>query len=399
MCGINGFNWDNKKKINLMNESIKHRGPDNQQTEIFPWASFGHLRLSIIDCSENGNQPLYDTTKNFCIVFNGEIYNYLELKEKYLKDISLHTKTDTEIILEMYKKYGETCVNYFNGMWSFAIINLKDETIFCSRDRLGIKPFHYYWNGDKFIFSSEIKAILEHDIKTEIRKEAITSYLKYRYVINDETFFKNIKKLVPGSNLTYNHKEKNITIKSYWDLKQTESLDDYKTEKKEIETIFNSAVKYRLISDVETSCITSGGLDSSYISAIAAIEKKNIRTYTVRFEEEGYDESSFAKILSQKYNTNHTVITINDKQYWDAMKTFQQFKDEPIGVPNEVALYLLFKEIKKNVKVTLAGEGADEIFGGYGRIFRSPFLFEKKFIENKELTFLDYFMEIGRAHV
>ena len=345
MCGINGFNWKDDSLIKEMNEKIKHRGPDFQNSYIDQNISLGHNRLAIIDLSENGNQPMFNKKKNLCIVFNGEIYNFQELKKRFCKDYEFNSKTDTEVILAMYERFGEKCVKYFNGMWAFCIYDLEKKEFFCSRDRLGIKPFYYYFDKSKFIFSSEIKSILCHDIEIKINPPAVSSFLRYRYVLEDETFFKGIKKLMPGYNLKCKSNE--IKIYQFWDLKQEESFESFDSSKNKIEGVLNKSIDYRTISDVPIGSILSGGLDSSYISAIIAKKnKEKINTYTVKFEEEGFDETNYAKLVAEKYNTNHQELLIKKEEYINAMKEYLKFKDEPIGVPNEVALYLLFKEIK-----------------------------------------------------
>lgn len=395
MCGINGFNWRDKNLIESMNNKIIHRGPDDQGISLFETLSLGHDRLSIIDLSEKGHQPMHNDNKTLFIVFNGEIYNYKELKDEYCQGFNFNSKTDTEVILAMYQKFGVKCVDYFNGMWAFCIFDLNKDILFCSRDRLGIKPFYYYYKNNKFIFSSEIKAILEHDIKFELNPKAISSFLRYRYVIEEETFFKEINKLKPGYNLIYNLKTKEIEIIRYWDLNQLELINSFNSQKDIVEQELIKSVEYRMVADVEVGSILSGGLDSSLTSAIMANLNKNpINTYTVKFLEEGFDETPYAKLVAEKYHTNHNELLIEHDDYIKWMNEYLKYKDEPIGVPNEVALYLLYKKIKETATVVLAGEGADEIFGGYGRIFRSPFDYFKMTIHNNNINFLDFFLSI-----
>ncbi len=395
MCGINGFNWKDKILIDKMNNRIIHRGPDYQGIQIFDALSLGHDRLSILDLSEKGHQPMHNEENDLYIVFNGEIYNYKELKESYCQDYKFSSKTDTEVILAMYQKFGEKCVEYFNGMWAFCIYDLKKKILFCSRDRLGIKPFYYYHNKKKFIFSSEVKAILAHDLQLEINPKAISAFLRYRYVIEDETFFKEIFKLKPGYNLVFKLETNKIHINKYWDLIQKEAIDSFNSQIKVIEQELRKSVDYRMVADVEVGAILSGGLDSSLTSAIMAeLNKIPINTYTVKFQEEGFDETPYARLVAEHYQTNHNELLIEHDDYIKWMNKYLKYKDEPIGVPNEVALYLLYKQIKETATVVLAGEGADEIFGGYGRIFRSPFDYLKKTIENRDINFLDFFMGI-----
>ncbi|MFH1972226.1 MAG: asparagine synthase (glutamine-hydrolyzing) [archaeon] len=389
MCGINGFNWSDKELINSMNQKILHRGPDFNDSMIFENLSLGHTRLSIIDLSEKGNQPMFNN--NFYIVFNGEIYNFKELKEKYCQDYNFKSNTDTEVILAMYEKFGQDCVQHFNGMWAFCIYDKNKNILFCSRDRLGIKPFYYQKQGEKFIFSSEIKAILTHKLPTRINPSAISSFLRYRYVLEEDTFFTGIKKLKPGYSLTYDLTNNSLEINQYWDVHHKETLLSFNSQINEIEKGLIKSTEYRMLADVEVGSILSGGLDSSLLSAIMAKQSnKKINTYTVKFSEEGYDETPFAKKVADQYETLHNELEIKNEDYLSSMHEYLKYKDEPIGVPNEVALFLLFRQIKKTATVVLAGEGADEIFAGYGRIFRSPFDYMKE--HNDDSNFLDFFM-------
>ena len=395
MCGINGFNWKDKAKIIQMNKRIIHRGPDHQGIALFNEMSLGHDRLSIIDLSERGHQPMHNQEKSLFIVFNGEIYNYKELKEDFCQDYNFHSTSDTEVILAMYQKFKEKCVDYFNGMWAFCIYDLERNILFCSRDRLGIKPFYYYYARDKFIFSSEIKAILIHDIKIKINPKAISSFLKYRYILEDKTFFEEIYNVKPGYNLIYDLETNKCQQIQYWDLDQNEIIDTFNNQKEIIEQQLIKSVKYRMVADVEVGAILSGGLDSSITSAIMAkLNNHKINTYTVKFNEDGFDETPYARLVAEQYQTNHNELLIEEKDYVSKMNEYLKYKDEPIGVPNEVALFLLYRKIKKTATVVLAGEGADEIFAGYGRIFRSPFDFFKESLNNNDISFLDFFLNI-----
>lgn len=411
MCGINGFTGNDEKQISDMNSKISYRGPDDKGIYTTKNISLGHVRLSILDLTDAGHQPMFYTrdlgassekfrsehiTKSsISIVFNGEIYNYEEIKKELIQNnYNFSTKTDTEVILASYLKWGQDCVNKFNGMWSFCIYDKNKNILFCSRDRLGIKPFHYYTNKDKFIFSSEAKAILVHNITTKIDPHAISSFLRYRYVLEENTFFKDIKKLKPGYNLSYDLKNHSLKIEQYWDVEQKDNLDNFQNSKDSVEDKLNKSVLYRMRSDVPIGSILSGGLDSSLISAMMTLNMQDkLNTYTVKFKEKGFDETGYAKLVADTLKTNHAELEIGNETYVRSMDDYLKYKDEPIGVPNEVALYILFKKIKKTATVVLAGEGADEIFMGYGRIFRSPFDFEKLLIDDKNINFIDFFMK------
>jgi len=386
MCGINGFTFENPDLIKKMNLLLVHRGPDSNGIYIDK-ISLGHQRLKIIDLSEKASQPMSDEGNKIFIVFNGEIYNFKELKNQ-LSDYNFKSNSDTEVILALYKKYGYDFVNHLNGMWAIAIYDKEKNKLFLSRDRLGKKPLHYTLHNNNLIFSSEIKPLFVHDIEKELNKKAVSSYLSYRYVLGEETMFQNIFKLLPAHNLLFDL-EKNKIEKTweYWDLDHNEYSINEENSKKIVDQLLTSSISIRQVSDVPIGSINSGGLDSSLISAImATLHSSPINTFTVKFPEEGFDETPFARLLADHCNTNHKEITINILNFLDIMKEYNKKKDEPIGVPNEIALYLLFKEIKKSVTVILSGEGADEIFAGYSRIFRSPYDYERlKQIEDNNL--------------
>ena len=404
MCGINGFNFESKKAIELMNNSIKHRGPDASGIFIDE-ISLGHRRLSIIDLSKNANQPMSNEAGDIIIVFNGEIYNFKEIKKELEEQHKFKSNSDTEVIIHAYEEWGEECVKKFNGMWAFCIYDKRKSILFLSRDRLGKKPLYYYLNKNKFIFSSEIKAILKHDNIKKLNKPAVSSFLSYRYVLGEETFFKDIFKLLPAYNLVFNLLCNKIEkVYEYWDLKSNKLHIDDKEAKKELDILLNKSIAYRKISDVPLGVILSGGLDSSIITAMLALQEKNsINTFTVKFKEVGFDETEFAKLVSKKYNSNYHEIILDASNFLEVMKEYIRYKDEPIGVPNEVALYLLSKKIKESVTVVLSGEGADELFEGYGRIFSSARdyeimrkLQEENNIKRFKLKFSSLYKKYGR---
>ena len=238
MCGINGFNFESKKAIELMNNSIKHRGPDASGIFIDE-ISLGHRRLSIIDLSKNANQPMSNEAGDIIIVFNGEIYNFKEIKKELEEQHKFKSNSDTEVIIHAYEEWGEECVKKFNGMWDLCIYDKRKSILFLSRDRLGKKPLYYYLNKNKFIFSSEIKAILKHDNIKKLNKPAVSSFLSYRYVLGEETFFKDIFKLLPAYNLVFNLLCNKIEkVYEYWDLKSNKLHIDDKEAKKKMGNFF-----------------------------------------------------------------------------------------------------------------------------------------------------------------
>jgi len=385
MCGIAGiFDLRKNKKISKqtllsMCNSMVHRGPDDSGIVILNNLGLGHRRLSIIDLSKKGRQPMSDDKKEIWIVFNGEIYNFREIKDELIKkNYNFKSKSDTEVIIYAYKEWGIDCIKKFNGMFSFALFDVKKNELFLVRDRLGIKPLYYTKINNSFIFSSEIKAILKYvGFKKEVNIRAVSSYLSYRYVIGNETLFKNIFKLLPGHYMSI--KKGKIAIKKYWDINLSEnrSLKE-KDCKREVKRLLNKAVELRMISDVPVGAYLSGGIDSSVIVALMTkLSDKKVKTFTIGFKEQGYNEFYYSKQVAEMYKTSHKEILLSEEDYLKTMKKLIKYKDSPLSVPNEVPIYLMSKELKKDITVVLSGEGADEIFGGYGRLFRSPFDYKK----------------------
>ena len=385
MCSILGYlsfrdkvinEKEFKKSLNLM----EHRGPDNEGVYKGNNFLFGHRRLSIIDLSNHASQPMVSEDGNYILTFNGEIYNYIELKEELLKlGFVFFTNSDSEVLLKSYIAWGERCIDKFIGMFAFAIYDKNKNEFFIVRDRLGIKPLYYYKDSEKFIFSSEIKSILPF-VKSKLNIGAISSYMSYRYPILNDTFFEDIFSLEPGNFIKI--KNNKIEIKKYWDFNDKYKFqeEDFGEEyyKNRIYELLTSSVKLRMRSDVEFGAFLSGGVDSSAITALMAMNsKKRIKTFTIGFEEEGFNEFEYASMVAKQYNTEHYEIILSGENYIENMEKLIDFKDAPLSVPNEVPLYLMSKELKKYITVVLSGEGADEIFGGYGRIFRSPYDYER----------------------
>jgi asparagine synthase (glutamine-hydrolysing) len=387
MCGILGQvnfktvskNQDKfQKSLNLQ----EHRGPDDSDIYVDDKIIFGHRRLSIIDLDSHAKQPMVSSCENFVLVFNGEIYNYLEIKKNLLKkNYTFNTSSDTEVLLNSFIEYGIDCIKQFIGMFAFSIYDKKKNETFIVRDRLGIKPLYYFSNDEKFIFSSEIKSILElENIERKLNINAVSSYLSFRYPILNDTFFENIYSLAPAHYIKLSNE--NTEIIEYWNV--TDKFKEQKNDKGEayyldtLKELLESSVKYRMIADVPFGAFLSGGVDSSVITALMAQNSTEpIKTFTIGFEEEGFNEFSYAKVIADKFQTKHTEIILSGKDYLHTMEELIEYKDAPLSVPNEVPLYLMSKELKKYITVVLSGEGADEIFAGYGRIFRSPYDLER----------------------
>ena len=364
MCGIAGFVSDklNKKEKNdilkKMCDRIKHRGPDGLGYYVDELVALGHRRLSIIDISM-GSQPMISNDKNVIIVFNGEIYNYQELK-KELTDYDFKTNSDTEVLLAGYLKWGIDLPSHLRGMFAFAIWDKKCERLFCARDYFGIKPFYYYHHNDTFMFASEIKSFLDHpQFKKEFNEKLIPSYLSFSFTPTNETFFKNVHRLDAGNILIW--EKKKLSIKPYYNLEFNIVKNDYEKTVLEIQKTMQESVKYHMISDVEVGSFLSSGIDSSYIVSLA----KPNKTYTVGYDIKKYDEISYAKDLAKRLNIKNISKKISKEEYMSVVKKILYHMDEPASDPAIMALYFVANLASRDVKVVLSGEGADEFFGGY----------------------------------
>lgn len=382
MCGILATIGDIKQNISQadFHAALKlqsHRGPNDIGFDEFHGNRLGHTRLSILDLSSLGHQPMYSECKNVALIFNGEIYNFKEIRaELQTAGISFNTQSDTEVLLKSYLHFGIECIQQFIGMFAFIIVDKRVgfDCTYVVRDRLGIKPLFYFPTGNGYIFSSEVKSILPlAKQKFNLNKKTVSSYFSYRYSILDETFFEGINNLKPGSYLriTPSGNEQH----QYWQLSNFVDQSEDKGEAyylKRLDELLHSAIKYRMISDVPFGAYLSGGVDSSLVTAIMSkYSEQPIKTYTIGFSEQGYNEFEYADLVANQYHTDHKAINIGVSDYFATLNTLIAYKDAPLSVPNEVPLYLMSKELKKEITVVLSGEGADEIFGGYGRIFRS----------------------------
>ncbi|MGQ4892907.1 MAG: asparagine synthase (glutamine-hydrolyzing) [Candidatus Njordarchaeia archaeon] len=404
MCGICGFTFSDKGKLLEMLDSLKHRGPDDMGY-LVNRISMGNTRLSIIDLRKIASQPLFNEDGSIAIVFNGEIYNFIELKEELSKrGHKFKTRSDTEVIVHAYEEWGFDCVKKFNGMWAFAIFDSRKDILFLSRDCLGIKPLYYYFDAKRKVlyFASEIKAILRAaDIEPKVNFDGIIQYLVFRDTIDENTVYEGIKKLMPGHNLVFHIGKGHIEIEQYWDVpyRPIEEIDESKALSL-LEKKLKKSIEFRVRSDVPVGAILSGGLDSSVVTALMRIiynEKRppsldEFYTFTVRFKSEMFDEGHFAKMVAKKYDTKHIEVFFDDVSFLETLEEYAGRKDAPIGVPNEIALYRLAQKIRSmGVKVVLSGEGSDEIFYGYSRIFRSPYDFERLKILNYTNDGEDYY--------
>lgn len=374
MCGLGGLIYFNKEQkvdrniLRNMADSISHRGPDDEGYYVNQNVGLAFRRLSIIDLS-SGHQPLSNANESIFIVFNGEIYNFLEnrniLKQK---GYSFKTATDTEVILHLYEEYGSDCLKYLRGMFAFAIWDNNKQQLFCARDRFGIKPFYYYTDSLKFVFGSEIKAILKSgDVDKTLSGEALDSYFAFGYMIDDLSIYKKIKKLKPAHYLLISLKEKpKIEIKKYWEI----NFDpDYsKTEKnwkEEIEECFSETIKLHMISDVPLGAFLSGGIDSSSVVAMMAKNSNfPIQTFSIGFKEQQYNELEYAREIATKYGCIHHEQIIEPESIELLPKLVSAY-DEPFADSSAIPTYYVSKFARKHVTVAISGDGGDELFAGY----------------------------------
>ena len=367
MCGICGFTGevlDRDKTIRNMTEVITHRGPDSDGFFSDKYISMGFRRLSIIDL-EAGHQPIYNEDKTLVLTFNGEIYNYKELRQELeAAGHTFSTKADSEVLVHGYEEWEEDLLPRLRGMFGFAIYNTKDQSIFIARDFFGIKPMHYAVVGENndFIYASEIKSILQHPkYEKKFNYKALDTYLSFQYAVPPETFFEGIYCLLPGHYMTFKNGE--VETVRYFEarFKPDENMTEEQAVDK-IEKVFEDSVNAHKIADVEVGCFLSSGVDSSYVSTYFADQK----TFTVGFDfGEKYNEISWAKNLSKQIGVEHHTHLISSEEFWDAVPTVQYHMDQPLADPSCIALYFVSRLASDYVKVVLSGEGADELFGGY----------------------------------
>ena len=365
MCGIAGFMGQVENRADVirnMTEVITHRGPDSDGFFTDDNISMGFRRLSIIDLGA-GHQPIYNEDKSLVLTFNGEIYNYKDLrKELIAKGHRFYTDTDSEVLVHGFEEWKEDMLPKLRGMFGFAIYNTKDNSLFIARDFFGIKPMHYTQIGNDFVYASEIKSILEYPkFEKKFNRKALDSYLSFQYAVPPETFFEGVYCLMPGHYLWY--KDGEVETTRYFEARF--NPDEEMTEEEavdRIEKVFENSVNAHKIADVEVGCFLSSGVDSSYVSTYFADQK----TFTVGFDfGEKYNEISWAKNLSEKIGVEHHTHLISSEEFWDAVPTVQYHMDQPLADPSCIALYFVSRLASHYVKVVLSGEGADELFGGY----------------------------------
>jgi len=387
MCGIAGIVGLNdiqnaREKIRLMSDSLQHRGPDATGIFVDDKIALGHLRLSIIDLSDSANQPFFDLTNRYAIIFNGEIYNFREVK-KSLTGYQFRTNSDTEVILAAYEKYGAECLSLLNGMFALAIWDKVRRELFVARDRLGVKPFYYSLSDDGlFIFASEIRALLNSQlIPRKLNKYGVYDYLMYQSVYAPETIVENIYQLPAGEFGFFS--DGKFTKKTYWQIEKSpleRISDDEITIKKNVRELLLKSVEQRMISDVRLGAFLSGGIDSSAVVALMSeVSTQPVDTFSVAFGEKEFDESVYSNLIAKKYNTNHTSVFLTAGDFLDELPQAIKATDSPSG--DGVNTYVVSKATKKTgIKVALSGLGGDELFAGYPN-FLSWYKTKKSFLQ------------------
>ena len=387
MCGIIGFNSQNNLILNEMLESIRHRGPDDSGVFESNEFSLGHVRLSILDLSSYGHQPM--TFENLVMVYNGEVYNFKEIRSELESfGYTFKSQTDSEVILKAYHKWGIKAVDKFIGMFAIAIYDKQKKEIVLIRDRVGVKPLYYFFDGKDFIFASELKPIMKYKKDLKINKDALYEFFQFGYISSNLSIFENCYKVPPGHFLKLKIENLELKIKEYWSIlpffqkpkfqKSEEELVD------ELEELLIDAFKYRMVSDVPVGIFLSGGIDSSIVTAILQKHYGNIHTFTIGFKEAKYNEATWAKKVAQYLGTKHTEKYLSSSEAKEILKNFVNIYDEPFGDSSGIPTTLVSQIAKENgVKVVLSADGGDEIFCGYERYWYSYNIGKKIFIMPK----------------
>lgn len=382
MCGICGYlskRIITEHELSVMNDTMKERGPDDSGTQLWELPGgrtlgMAQRRLSILDLSELGHQPMSTPDGRLSLVYNGEIYNYRELREE-LTEYSFRSNCDTEVILAAYLKWGIRCVERFNGMFAFALYDRESGELFLARDRMGQKPLYYWKSGDQLVFASVLAPIMKcPGFQGKIRKEVLPRFLFQEYINAPETILENVFKVEPGTVLTWHAASSRMTSYRYWDVSeryeamQSEPVSDFGEAKEQLKELLRSAVRRRMIADVPLGSFLSGGYDSSLISAIAQeqLGSTPLQTFSIGFEEKDYDESPYAAAIAEYLGTDHTQRIIGEQDLLELVSDLPKFFDEPMSDSSQIPTMLVSKLAREKVTVALSGDAGDEFFCGYG---------------------------------
>jgi asparagine synthase (glutamine-hydrolysing) len=380
MCGIAGFvDFNQQSSPDILKKStdaLLHRGPDGSDYEFFQNANFqvglGHRRLSIIDLTEGGKQPM--NYEQYWITYNGEVYNFAEIKSELISlGHSFHSTSDTEVILHSFQQWGKQAVHKFNGMFAFVIYDTQNQKLYCYRDRAGVKPFYYYWDGSTFLFSSELKAFHEHPgFKKEIDTNALGLFFQYGYIPAPHCIFKSAMKLLQGHYLEFDLSHRKLSQHKYWDVNDAYSKSKLKISEKEAieetEKILISAFQYRMVADVPVGVFLSGGYDSTAVTALLqANMSSRLKTFTIGFHEQNFNEATYAKQVAAHLGTEHTEYYCTQQEAKDILPQLPFFYDEPFGDSSAIPTILVSRLARKDVTVSLSADAGDEVFAGYER--------------------------------
>lgn len=376
MCGITGiYAFNEVGRLNMINLSaatnkLSNRGPNQQGSYVENFVGLGHCRLSILDLSEKGRQPMKDRRERYIIVYNGEIYNYKELRKKLqFKGYNFHSETDTEVLLNLYIEMGEDCLQYLNGFFAFAIFDKESKNLFLARDRMGIKPLYYYHDEDKFLFASEMKSLIAYGIKRDLDFDSIFHYFQLNYIPAPHSIFKNVKKILPGYFLKIEggkvSHERFYKVPQYF---EQGNIMKYEQQQNRLKELMHGAVKKRLVADVPVGSFLSGGIDSSIIASVAAQHTSHLNTFSIGFKDEPFfDETRYAHLVAKKLQTEHTTFSLTNQDLLEHLYDILNYIDEPFADSSAILVYILSKRTKEKATVALSGDGADEIFSGYNK--------------------------------
>ncbi len=422
MCGITGiFSFNlvgkfNKVNITAATMSLERRGPDFQDIYIDDRVGLGHRRLCIIDTSPAGHQPMWDASGRYCIVFNGEIFNYRELR-KQAESAGEHftSHSDTEVLLKLFIRHGKACLSMLNGFFSFCIYDKSEQKFFLARDRFGVKPLLYTFDEDKFIFASEMKAILRYGIERSVDYAALHTYLQLNYIPAPDTIFNEVKKLPPAHCMTLVGRK--LSIEKYYEIPyDRESAESnpltYASAMETFGKLLETAVQRRLVADVPLGAFLSGGIDSSVIVGLAKRHKPDLHTFSIGFRDQSFfDETAYARMVAQHFQTEHTVFSLTNQDLLDHVYDVLDYIDEPFADSSALNVFMLSRETRKHATVALSGDGADELLGGYNKhaafyrmrypgwkenAIRSLYPLVKHFPQSRSGTFSNIFRQLSR---
>ncbi len=374
MCGITGIMAFNLVgKMNMIHlaaatRALEKRGPDFQDIYHDPFVGLGHRRLSIIDLSDQANQPMWDETKRYALVYNGEIFNYRELRHELEKQgVKFLTQSDTEVLLKLLICEKENALGKLNGFFAFCLYDKQEQSFLLARDRFGVKPLLYLFDEDKFIFASEMKAVLQYGIDKTLDYESVYTYLQLNYIPAPYTILRSVKKLLPGHYIRVGARQ--LHVEKYYEIPRANQVElKYETALERCCELLEASVQRRLVADVPLGCFLSGGIDSSVVTALASRHKPDLHTFSIGFRDEPFfDETHYARMVANHFRTEHTVFSLTNNDLYGHLHDILNYMDEPFADSSAINVYILSNETRKHATVALSGDGADELLGGYNK--------------------------------